>query len=301
MTLEQLKIFVEAARYGSFTLAAGRLGLTQSAISISIRKLEERHGVTLFDRVNNGLSITVAGKILLTEAERILSDIDLTIKRVESYRDASNIRTVIACSRNAYDQWVPFILSRMLREGSTQKFEVVQGSSEDVAAWVMRGTANIGITESPPGHPQFQYLEVFSDEFILCATADRAAALRAPLDWSDLEDIGPVLWEMNTDLEHFIVDALRMRKVHDKRLLHEQFRLNSTAAVLCAVESGSFPGFITESIGRVRIEAGQLVKLGDFSIPIKYWLFESRQRESTALAKAFGRAASGLTEADEEV
>jgi DNA-binding transcriptional LysR family regulator len=297
MTLEQLKIFVEAARYGSFTLAAGRLGLTQSAVSISIRKLEERHGVTLFDRVNNGLTITVAGKILLSEAERILSDIDLTIKRVESYRDVSDVRAVIACSRNAYDQWVPLILSRMLLEGSTHGFEVVQGSSEDVTAWVMRGTADIGISESPPGHPQFQYLEVFSDAFVLCATAQCAATLRAPHDWSDLEDIGPVLWEMNTDLEHFIVDALRLHKVHDKRLLHDQFRLNSTAAVLSAIESGSFPGFITESLGRHRIETGRLVKLGDFNIPIKYWLFESRQRESSPLAKAFGRAASGLSEA----
>jgi DNA-binding transcriptional LysR family regulator len=296
MTLEQLKIFVEAARYGSFTLAAGRLGLTQSAISISIRKLEERHGVTLFDRVNNGLAITEAGKILLGEAERILRDIDLTIKRVESYRDIGNFRTVIACSRNAYDQWVPRILAQMIRDGSTAKFEVIQGGADDVTAWVMRGTADIGITESPPGHPQFRYREVFSDEFVLCAAADCVVAARAPLNWSDLEDVGPILWEVDTDLEHFIVEALRTNKVHEKRLLHDQLKLNSSAAVLSAIESGSHPGFVVQSLGRVRIEKGMLVKLGDFSIPIKYWLFESRQRESSALAAAFSRASSCLSE-----
>lgn len=42
MTFEQMKIFVAAAQYGSFTIAAEKLGLTQSAVSVSIKKLEER-------------------------------------------------------------------------------------------------------------------------------------------------------------------------------------------------------------------------------------------------------------------
>jgi len=41
MTFEQMKIFLEAAHFGSFTHAAERLGLTQSAVSVSIKKLEE--------------------------------------------------------------------------------------------------------------------------------------------------------------------------------------------------------------------------------------------------------------------
>ncbi|MEX3967839.1 LysR family transcriptional regulator [Paraburkholderia sp. EG286B] len=69
MNLEQLKIFVEAARHGSFTLVAASLGVTQSAISISMRKLEEALDVVLFNRIGNGLSLTDAGSALLKERD----------------------------------------------------------------------------------------------------------------------------------------------------------------------------------------------------------------------------------------
>src|ERR1700738_157217 len=86
MTFEQMKIFLEAAHFGSFTIAAERLGLTQSAVSVSIKKLEEKHNVLLFDRSGRRLMLTDAGQVLLNEAERILRDVELTIRRVESRR-----------------------------------------------------------------------------------------------------------------------------------------------------------------------------------------------------------------------
>ncbi len=79
MTFEQMRIFLEAAHFGSFTHAAERLGLTQSAVSVSIKKLEEKHDVSLFDRSGRRLMLTEAGQVLLSEAERILRDLELTI------------------------------------------------------------------------------------------------------------------------------------------------------------------------------------------------------------------------------
>jgi DNA-binding transcriptional LysR family regulator len=107
MTLEQIKIFIEAARYGSFTLAAEKLGLTQSAVSMSIKKLEERHGVVLFDRTGRRLVVTDAGQLLLNDAERILRDMDLMVRRVESKRQFTDSYPIVACTPNAYDYWMP--------------------------------------------------------------------------------------------------------------------------------------------------------------------------------------------------
>src|ERR1700681_4745829 len=94
MTFEQMKIFLEAAHFGSFTYAAERLGLTQSAVSVSIKKLEEKHDVSLFDRSGRRLMLTEAGQVLLNEAERILRDVDLTIRRVESRRSSGQASLV---------------------------------------------------------------------------------------------------------------------------------------------------------------------------------------------------------------
>src|SRR3984893_12839725 len=94
MTFEQMRIFLEAAHFGSFTIAAERLGLTQSAVSVSVKKLEEKHNVLLFDRSGRRLILTDAGQVLLNEAERILRDVELTIKRVESRRSTDQCSVV---------------------------------------------------------------------------------------------------------------------------------------------------------------------------------------------------------------
>src|ERR1700730_6243381 len=110
MTFEQMRIFLEAAHFGSFTHAAERLGLTQSAVSVSIKKLEERHNVRLFDRSGRRLLVSEAGQVLLNEAERILRDVELTVRRVEGLRDPDDRRPIIACTRNAYDYWMPGLI-----------------------------------------------------------------------------------------------------------------------------------------------------------------------------------------------
>ena len=180
MTLEQLKIFVEAAHYNSFTLAADRLGLTQSAVSISVRKLEEGHNVKLFDRVGRRMIVTEAGQILLNEAERILRDVELTIKRMESYQDVGRRRAIVACTRNAYDHWMPGVLARFGSKTELPDVDIICGAAVDVAAWVMRGTADCGVSESTPGHQEFRYVGVFRDRLILCATRAWAERQSAP-------------------------------------------------------------------------------------------------------------------------
>src|SRR5690348_56625 len=166
MTFEQMRIFLEAAHYGSFTHAAERLGLTQSAVSVSIKKLEEKHDVSLFDRSGRRLLLTEAGQVLLNEAERILRDVELTVRRVESRRSATQ-SALVACTTNAYDFWMPELLAR--RDAAKGiEIDLVRGTADEVAAWVMRGTADAGITSTMPSHPQFRQVAVFSDRLILC-------------------------------------------------------------------------------------------------------------------------------------
>lgn len=67
--LTNLEVFAEAGRHGSFKLAATNLALTTSAVSQSVRKLEDRIGCQLFVRSNNKLSLTPSGVLLLRHVE----------------------------------------------------------------------------------------------------------------------------------------------------------------------------------------------------------------------------------------
>lgn len=297
MTFEQLRIFVEAAHHNSFTQAAEKLGLTQSAVSISIRKLEERHKVKLFDRLGRRMVVTEAGQVLLNEAERILKDIELTIRRIESYQDISGRRIILACSRNVYDHWMPGILTRIGGKKDIPDIDILCGSAADVAAWVMRGTADVGVSESTPGHTEFRYLGVFRDTLLLCASRERAEKLTAQPTWGTLAEYAPILWERGTDLEPFINEALEGQDIDRRSIAHERLQLNSTAAVITAIESGRYAAFLAQGAARKLLAAGDLVALGHVQIPVPYWLFAPRHREIEPLGALIARAAAAMNAA----
>jgi DNA-binding transcriptional LysR family regulator len=72
MDLRQLRYFVTIADEGSFTAAADRLGVRQSAASAAVRRLEQTLGSELFERTSHTLALTGAGQALLPQARRTL-------------------------------------------------------------------------------------------------------------------------------------------------------------------------------------------------------------------------------------
>ena len=83
----QLTTFISVAENGSFTKAADALFITPTAVMKQINTLEERLGITLFDRTNHGLQLTEAGKSFLQDAKYI---IDYSDRAIEKAREIDN-------------------------------------------------------------------------------------------------------------------------------------------------------------------------------------------------------------------
>jgi LysR family transcriptional activator of nhaA len=99
-----LRYFHAIAREGSLTRAAKRLNLSQSALSVQLRKLEESLGHPLFDREHKSLVLTEAGKVVLDHAESIfrLGDdlVDTLQQRRSDRRQVLRVGAVATLSRN---------------------------------------------------------------------------------------------------------------------------------------------------------------------------------------------------------
>jgi len=289
MTFEQMKIFLEAAHFGSFTHAAERLGLTQSAVSVSIKKLEEKYDVPLFDRSGRRLMLTEAGQVLLNEAERILRDVELTIRRVESRRPAGQ-SSLVACTANAYDFWMPELFTRADPANSVE-VDLVRGTVEQVTAWVMRGTADVGVTSAMPSHPQFRHVGVFADRLILCGGPERARQVPDDVTWAQLIDQAPILWEQS-ELTQTLVAALTAHRVDASRLAHPVLKLSSSMAVISALRGGRYIGLVPERAANPLLASGVLVRIGLVEVPVRYWMFALRERDIDLLAAHVARFAS---------
>lgn len=85
--LRDLNAFVIVAEEGSFTRAAARLGVSQSALSQTVRNLEERVGIRLLNRTTRNVSPTEAGERLLSEAAPALEQIDRGFGQIGSLRE----------------------------------------------------------------------------------------------------------------------------------------------------------------------------------------------------------------------
>lgn len=280
MTFEQMKIFLEAAHYASFTHAAERLGITQSAVSVCIKKLEEKHDVALFDRSGRRLVLTEAGQVLLGEAERILRDVELTILRMESRRPVDSF-AIAAATFHAYDHWMPEVAAS--GHGDVPGIRLVRADVDEVTALVMRGSADVGITNVMPSHPQFRATRIFADSLIVCAHPTLARRLPADLGWRDLADHAPLVWEQS-DLTPTIAAGLAAHRLDSTRLPDPKLRMTSSAAVISLLKAARHLAVLPERAVGAHLDAGRLERVGSLAIALPYWLFALRERDMGPLA-----------------
>lgn len=105
LPLNALRAFAEAARTGSFKVAAHRLGVTPGAVSRQIRQLEDRLGVSLFERHTNGVSVSRAGRLLAEDVNAGLARIANGVQMVTE-RSRETTTLVISAPPSFMQHWL---------------------------------------------------------------------------------------------------------------------------------------------------------------------------------------------------
>jgi len=108
LDIDMLRCFVEVAETGSFTRAGKSIGLSQSGVSVKIRRLEERLDHAVFQRSSKSLSLTPEGELLLTYARRILSVHDEAVTRLLKPAACGTLRVGLV------DYFLPELLPNIL-------------------------------------------------------------------------------------------------------------------------------------------------------------------------------------------
>jgi LysR family transcriptional regulator, transcription activator of glutamate synthase operon len=116
ITLHQLRVFWAVAHGESLTRAAKQLGVTQPSLSQQLAKLESTLGGRLFDRVNNQLVLTDAGRFLLRRAESVLAEIDEAEAGLAEFRMGRRGRIAVGALGSIARTIVPGAYRRTLEE-----------------------------------------------------------------------------------------------------------------------------------------------------------------------------------------
>lgn len=139
MEIYQLQSFVAVAEEGFLTRAAKRLCLTQPAVSMQLKTLEDELGVRLFDRTNYGMKITREGSRLLTRARKVLAAVNEFEDLARSFRrDVSGTARIGLCTDLAFLRVVE-LTTRMHQDFPGIELHILQSMSETVLEQVRSG------------------------------------------------------------------------------------------------------------------------------------------------------------------
>ena len=116
LNLDQLRAFLEVVECASFSAAARRLNLSQPAVSLQIRELEQRLGVRLIERVGKQAHATAPGRELVVAAHGILRECDVVHAAMRRFRDGLVGRVSIGSSLTAMIYRLPPILNRLRQD-----------------------------------------------------------------------------------------------------------------------------------------------------------------------------------------
>ena len=151
---DQLKAFLAVVEHGSFTAAARRLSLSQPAVSIQIRELEDRCGLALIERSGRKPTLTAAGHDLLIHAKRVVHENDQAMATMRRHKDGSLGRVRLGMSTTTLIYIAGHALRQLRRDHSTMQIAITVGTSPELADLVRDNDLDLAIITLPvdPAH-----------------------------------------------------------------------------------------------------------------------------------------------------
>ena len=170
MEIRQLRAFLAISEAKTFTAGARRVNVTQAAISMQIRQLEEEVGLPLFTRTPRRVIMTEAGEYLLERARRIMREHDSALAEIAEVAGAEHGRLRIGSASAMFaTRQLPMILQKLKAKFQSAEISVTSGTSQTLVEKIMHGEVDIAFVSLPVESTNVTIDPLFSDEIVAIA------------------------------------------------------------------------------------------------------------------------------------
>jgi DNA-binding transcriptional LysR family regulator len=243
MDSTRLKTFRVVSEMLSFRRAAGELHLTQPAVTAQIKALEESLGLALFNRVGRSISLTRAGETLLIYARKIEALNNQAIAALTPFGAHEEIEIGVGASYTIAVYLLPKLLPALVKLWPKLRVHIFAGSTSEVLQAITAHRVSVGLIEAPAFRPDLK-IELFGhDELTLVAPATHPWAQRHSITPVELVQEPIILRESGSGMRRFVEEFLDKNGVRSK--LRTIVDMNSTEAIVAAVEAGVGVGFVS--------------------------------------------------------
>lgn len=271
----KLHVFRVVADTLNFSKAAEELHLSQPAVTSQVRSLEEGLGIALFDRVGRTATLTPAGKTLLPYVRQIETLTSDALAALAPFGVQEGVELNIGASHTIGVYLLPKLLPMLVRNWPKLRIHVMSGSTTEILNALATHQVSIGLIEAPGRRPDLR-VEAFSeDELSLILPHSHRWAKKTILRAAEIVQEPILLRESGSGMRRFVEEYLEKNGVLSQQL-HTNVDMNSTEAILSAVEAGLGIGFVpvmaldkaklTDTVKIVPLENGPITRQLSFAL-----------------------------------
>ncbi len=255
VTLKQLEIFVETARFGNVSHAAKRMYLSQSACSMALAALEEQLEGSIFDRHGKQLFLNERGRSLLPKAITIISQIkELKDMMVENKKDNLSGQLIVGASRTIGNYLLPQLISEFcgLHQNIQIKLEI--SNTDVLLSKLLAFNVDIALIETNCYFDKVNAYLWRKDELVVVASPKHPLSKKKKLVLSDIMNACWLLREASSHTRLKLEEAVGGK-------IQPFLELDDTEAIKQATEAGLGISCLSKIIVRDSLKKNTLVEL----------------------------------------
>jgi DNA-binding transcriptional LysR family regulator len=285
ITLRQLEVFDAVARHLNFTRAAEELFLTQPAVSMQIKQLEEQIGQPLFEQIGKKIHLTEPGREVFRYSQAISNQLNEMETVLEEMKGLQHGRLTLAVASTA-NYFLPTLLGVFSQRYKGVSVDIEVTNRENLLKALAANTIDFAIMGQPPNGLGLVASPFLDNPLVVLAAPDHPLAGQHDIPPQRLAQETFILRERGSGTraahERFFAE-------HGGITFSKTMEMNSNEAIKQAVQAGLGLGVLSIHTMEVELMLERLAVLDVAGFPImRHWYIVHREgKRFTAIAQAF--------------
>jgi DNA-binding transcriptional LysR family regulator len=287
MDTRQLQAFCAVVEKKSFSQAAEQLGVTQPAVSLQVRALEQRLGQSLLDRSGRRVEPTEAGRRLYRSAQRMLALEEQLLDEVSADDGRLTGTLAIGASTGPGAHLVPLLLCDFQREHPDLHVALSIWDTQTVIDRVVDRQLELGVVGALRRHRSLEFEPLVRDEIVLAVPPGHDAA-GGTISLDELKEETLIVMQEGAGVRQVVEEELRRAGLR-LRGVEPKLELGLQESVKSAVAAGYGVAFISRTAIEGELSAGRLAaaQVEGVEPARQIYIVRARGRSATRAAEAF--------------
>jgi DNA-binding transcriptional LysR family regulator len=287
MDTRQLQAFCAVVEKKSFSQAAEQLGVTQPAVSLQVRALEQRLGQSLLDRSGRRVEPTEAGRRLYRSAQRMLALEEQLLDEVSADDGQLTGTLAIGASTGPGAHLVPLLLCEFQREHPDLHVALSIWDTQTVIDRVVDRQLELGVVGALRRHRSLEFEPLVRDEIVLAVPPGHDAA-GGTISLDELKEETLIVMQEGAGVRQVVEEELRRAGLR-LRGVEPRLELGLQESVKSAVAAGYGVAFISRTAIEGELAAGRLAaaQVEGVEPARQIYIVRARGRSATRAAEAF--------------